>query len=997
MGANSLFKLAPPQWERLCALLDQALELPVASRGAWLDALPDEDAALRGHLDRLIAHAGETAASGTSSDGPFERMPPVLAEGEPALPPVTGPYRVLRLLGEGGMGRVWLAERTDMLHGRPIALKLPHAAWRHPDLAERMAQEREVLAVLDHPNIARIYDAGLAADGQPYLALEYVEGERIDEHVRHERLGVRAIVSLFLQITSAVAHAHARLVVHRDLKPGNVLVTPEGQVRLLDFGIAKLLSPAVGGPAAELTAPTARALTPQYAAPEQILGRPIGTAADIYALGVMLHELLTGELPYRAPRDALMKLQQEIVNEEPPRPSQRVTDPVRRRLLAGDLDTVILKALKKDPAARYPTALALAADLQNWLEDRPVTARPDSAAYRARKFVRRNWIVVGLAGTAVLSLGVGLGISVWQAQRAVQEAQKATAIKDFLVGLFAANDIERADGRHKREQSVQQLLEQSASELGTGLRNQPEVQGELQRLVGSLLFNLEIKDAALRVRQQRADALARAQAPASDQVAALRELDESLRALDRMDDARKVLDAARALCVRAGRVDTPECLGAQLDLGRVEFVQRHIDASLGLVEPLFAPTAARLLEAGDLALAHETLAQLRAEQNRPEESYALFDKAVEMRRAQWGGDCVRLALMRERFARHLWYLRRLARAETEFKAAWQVTVQALGPEHVATARAEMNLGRLQSYVGTGTEGRSHLRNARDVLLAQADRMSPTDVFELQAGWASALLVDGFLAEARAPLDDAAARRARLSSQEGLDQTFELTQARWQLDTGHFDEARAQFERLRDEAIRSGGPAHPMVADRRLRLAQALMASTRFDAAGAELAAALATQDAGEAAFGSPKHRAQVLQVALWVEQGRLEQAAPLAQALEQQARRTERANQYRDVVVLLEETLGRTAAALGHPDEAARHFETAIGNLAIANADHPWLAALRGHHALALADLGKLAAARQELALAQAGLRATPLAGPQYRRPVEAAARRLAGDATHMS
>ncbi|HSN34069.1 MAG TPA: serine/threonine-protein kinase, partial [Ideonella sp.] len=514
MSATPLFDLAPGEWATLRRLLDDALDQPVGERAAWLAALPAEHERLKPRLRSLLAHAdgGIDAPATGHAGGGFGTLPRLApseqaSADEAALPPDAGPYRATRLLGEGGMGRVWLAERTDMLHGRPVALKLPHAFSRHPRLAERMAQEREILAVLDHPNIARIYDAGVTADGQPYLALEYVEGERIDAYAKRLRLGVRERVALFLQVTAAVAHAHARLVVHRDLKPGNILVTGEGQVRLLDFGIAKLIAANADGAPLELTAPAQRALTPQYAAPEQILGQPIGTAADIYSLGVVLYELLTGELPYKPRRASAAALEETIVSAEPPRPSQRTADARARRALQGDLDTVLLKALKKDPAERYATVQALADDLANWLADRPVKARPDSTWYHARKFVRRNRLGVALAAGFVLSLGGALGAALWQAGEARAQAAKAGAITDFLVGLFRANDIEQAEGRSKRGQSVQQLLEKSADALGSSLAGQPELRTELQRVVGRLLHDLDIGEAAVRVRQQRADAL----------------------------------------------------------------------------------------------------------------------------------------------------------------------------------------------------------------------------------------------------------------------------------------------------------------------------------------------------------------------------------------------------------------------------------------------------------------------------------------------------------
>src|SRR5262245_60210181 len=292
------FELDPAQWSALRGLLDSALALEPAQRSTWIEQLPPEHAYLKQRLVGLLAHV----ADGTGAS-PLDTLPkvetaqfaPDLASGEGVeqAGELIGPYRLVRPLGAGGMGSVWLAERTDMLQKRPVALKLPRAAWRGARLAERLAREREILAALNHPNIARLYDAGIAADGQPYLALEFVEGERFDAYCKRKQLDVPARLRLFLQVARAVAHAHANLVVHRDLKPTNILVSESGEVKLLDFGIAKLLDEG-GGRETELTQLGGRALTPDYAAPEQILGRAIGTAADVYALGVVLFELLTG-------------------------------------------------------------------------------------------------------------------------------------------------------------------------------------------------------------------------------------------------------------------------------------------------------------------------------------------------------------------------------------------------------------------------------------------------------------------------------------------------------------------------------------------------------------------------------------------------------------------------------------------------------------------------------------------------------------------------------
>src|SRR6185436_14101596 len=318
---------------------------------------------------------------------------------------LVGPYRLVRELGAGGMGAVWLAERADGLIQRSIALKLPHLVTpRRAELAERMAREREILAALDHRNIAKLFDAGLTAEGQPYLALEYVEGVPIDQYVRGAgdaaALPLEQRLRLFLQVAHAVAYAHGKLVVHRDLKPANILVTANGGVRLLDFGIAKLLDDGEAR-ATQLTRLSGGAFTPEYASPEQILGEPLTVASDVYSLGVVLYELLTGTRPYRLKRDSLGALEEAILQAAPARPSE-IAPPELRKALRGDLDTIVPKALKKNPAQRYATVNAFAEDLACYLQDRPVQARPDSSTYVLRKFVARNRLAVGASAATLL-------------------------------------------------------------------------------------------------------------------------------------------------------------------------------------------------------------------------------------------------------------------------------------------------------------------------------------------------------------------------------------------------------------------------------------------------------------------------------------------------------------------------------------------------------------------------------------------------------------------
>jgi len=417
------FDLSPAQWQTLRSLLDEAMALEGDERARWLDGLQGERAGFRSRLAALLAHA-----QGSSAQALLATLPRVeTGQFAPAPPPAEriGPYRLIRELGSGGMASVWLAERTDMLKGRQVALKLPHGAWRRAGLADRLQREREILATLEHPNIARLYDAGVADDGQPWLALEYVAGERIDAWCERHALDVPARLRLFLQVARAVAHAHSNLVVHRDLKPSNILVTGDGEVKLLDFGIAKLLEQGEAHET-ELTQQAGRALTPEYAAPEQILGRPIGTAADVYALGVVLYELLAGCRPYMLQRHSRAALEEAILQADAAPPSARAPA-ARRAALRGDLDTIALKALRKNPAERYATVAALAEDIERHLSHRPVLAQPDALGYRVSRLLRRHRVMVGAGAAVTLALLAGTALAWWQARAALQARDRAAA------------------------------------------------------------------------------------------------------------------------------------------------------------------------------------------------------------------------------------------------------------------------------------------------------------------------------------------------------------------------------------------------------------------------------------------------------------------------------------------------------------------------------------------------------------------------------------------
>lgn len=475
-------------WTALNQLLDTALDLPPDKREAWLEELTGEYGPLALRLRELLTQAGQLTVEDPLNTIPkldipaFEEKTSPYSVEKPG--DTVGPYRLVRELGRGGMGTVWLAERIDGMLDRPAALKLPSGNWQPAVLAERMARERQILATLNHPNIARLYDAGFH-DGRPYLALEYVEGCSISDYCESQSLGVTARLSLFLDVIKAVAHAHSRLVVHRDLKPSNILVTGDGQVVLLDFGIAKLLEE---GTAQEtgLTEFGGRALTPDYASPEQIAGKPIGTASDIYSLAVVLYELLVGTRPYNLRRASRGALEDAILRVEPVRPSVAAPEPVRK-ILRGDLDTILLKALKKPPEDRYPTAEALADDLQRHLSGQPVLTRADSRTYRLSKFLRRNRLGVAAAMAVLLAVLVGVSTVLWQARVAIAERNRAEEVKAFLVDIFRDANLEEGEGKSL---TALDLLKRANERIDNTLTSSPGVRSELRNAVGASLMSL---------------------------------------------------------------------------------------------------------------------------------------------------------------------------------------------------------------------------------------------------------------------------------------------------------------------------------------------------------------------------------------------------------------------------------------------------------------------------------------------------------------------------
>ncbi|MEO8079288.1 MAG: serine/threonine-protein kinase [Caldimonas sp.] len=451
--------------------LDRLLDAPVAEREAELELLRREQPTLHGRLCRLLAASDDTSSSRALAipllAGLHAAAPTRVTAGER----IAG-WRLLRELGRGGMSVVWLAERAEGGLRREVAIKLPTGAMWSDVLAERFARERDVLASLDHPNIARLFDAGVSEDGQPYIVLEYIAGRPITEAAAG--LPTRQRLALFQQMLAAVQHAHRHLVVHRDLKPGNILVNAEGQVKLLDFGIAKLLAPPAD--AAVLTQEAGSVLTPRYAAPEQVLAQPVSTATDVYSAGVVLYELLTGRLPYANGEAGVATLMQAVVGAEPERPG-----------VSQDIDTVLLKALRKAPADRYTSIERFAEDCRRVLADEPILARRVPWWYRLRLLVRRHRVASALAALASIAVVVAMGVAWHQARETLAQKVRGDAVRDFIFSMMSDAEPSAGHGQLAGKALLDAAVARARSEFG----DRPRLRGELLGELGRVYFRIQ--------------------------------------------------------------------------------------------------------------------------------------------------------------------------------------------------------------------------------------------------------------------------------------------------------------------------------------------------------------------------------------------------------------------------------------------------------------------------------------------------------------------------
>lgn len=1012
-------KIPMALWPRLMPLLDQALDQPPDQRDAWLrqQALDEETAKA---LRQLLAERDELEDGSFMAALPPLSHPDAMASESSAVSSssagtatggsqsglfagdMLGPYRLIKPLGQGGMSVVWLAERDDGQIRRQVALKMPHAGPGQALLAERMRRERDILASLEHRHIARLYDVGTGPQGLPFMVLEYVEGLPLPTYCDEHKLGIHERLQLFLQVLSAVQYAHTKLVLHRDLKPSNILVNEQGEVKLLDFGIAKLIKGSETGaaPSTELTQHSGQVLTPDYAAPEQIAGQPLTTASDVYALGVILFELLTGQRPYRLPRGTRGALEEAILATDPRRPSQvwqdadvqthhmsavTITDLAEHyktsprrlsQLLKGDLDVIVATALQKQAARRYATAEAFAQDIQHHLAKEPIAAQPDSRWYRTRKYVQRHAWALSAVGAVVVALSVGLGVALWQAQQARQEAAKANAIKDFLVGLFENGDVEQPDALRKRQQTVEQLLVNSAHALGTQLKDQPQVRVELQGVVGGLLHNLAITDEAIKLRKQRVAQLEVMGAPVAERAQALRDLADSQDARGEIADAKATLERGLDLCKQVGMSPANVCYGLQVALGHLAVIARDMRLAEQLISPAYEHLRAQRVDSPQWAEALVAQGDLLSLKDDNQASFELYEEAMAVRARLWGAHSARLAKERYELAMSLAQVGRLAQAHHEMETAYQTMVAALGPQHLNSAIIELQLGLLQAYIGLQTGGDQYIKHAADIILSQQRDVDARMIFQAHSVLAEVALFDGRLEEARPHLETAMRLQDELKDRVPLDGRIQTTMAWYLEDVGRVEEARHLLLEVRGELIKDLGSQHPYVLD----VDDVLITSYLSESKWQEAEQLLRTfSDAGDRSADA----AMAMSATVLMGKGQYLKAEAVLEKRHKQIAAGSRENQYRLVIYNLYDQIGRVKYGLRKWLEAKASFEQAIHTLSSGNPSNPYLAETRARYGLCLLSLGDRVGAQKQADLAARALLTQKPLAYRFRIPLD--------------
>jgi serine/threonine-protein kinase len=739
------------RFRRIDAMFDAALDLPPDQRKDYLDRVSGEDAELRTEVERLLrAHQRADSFLVTPAAelaGPlFDPTEMLTLAGTPDR---IGPWRIVRAIGRGGMGDVYLGERADGQFEQRAAIKvIQHGT---PSLVRRFLEERRILALLEHPGIARLIEGGLTPGGLPYFAMELVEGEPVDRYCTDHDLPVARRVELVADVCDAVAYAHNHLVIHRDLKPSNILVTPSGRVKLLDFGIAKVLTED------QQTETQFPAMTPEFAAPEQVRGEQVSTATDVYALGVLLYLLLTGGYPYDVRNKSLSELVRVVSDEEPARPSTRAPEDSRGSI-RGDLDLIVMTALQKAPARRYQSPTALAEDLRRLLDGRPILARPDRASYRLRKFVGRHRTGVVLAATVVGLVVAGVARERVLRQRAEIEARKAREVGDYLVSLFDLADPFGSDRGAGGDVSVRTLLDRGSKRVDSTLAGQPEVQAELRGVLGRVYTTLGVYDRATTLLRQTlaqhrsiygevhpvvaedmdrlGDALVQQDNYAEAEPLLRGALEQRRRLLGTANDAtaqsldhlatmyqwRNEYDAAEplfreALAIRRGLFgDSATAVAESLNnLALLLYQKDEYDQAAPLYR---SALAINIRHFGEIhprtAETLHNLAQTEERLGNDAEAEALYRRALEAKRKTLGNLHPSVTVNLNNLGSFLLDQGRVEEAETLIREALALDRQIFGPRHSYVAASLGNLGTALKMKGDFVEAEDRYRDALEI-------------------------------------------------------------------------------------------------------------------------------------------------------------------------------------------------------------------------------------------------------------------------------------------
>jgi len=872
-------------WQSASPYLDTALDLPPEERARWLASLRSESPELAAQVERWLREC-----QAVEGDEFLEGA----AEVEPARSALAGlqvgAYRLVEPIGHGGMGSVWMAERTDGRFEGKVAVKLLNAALVGRAGEERFAREGRILARLAHPQIAHLLDAGVSSIGQPYLVLEHVEGEEIDRYCDRRGLGVHDRVRLFLDVLAPVAHAHANLVVHRDLKPSNVLVTGSGQVKLLDFGIARLLdADDSAGRAPRLTREDDAVLTPAYAAPEQVSRGEVTTATDVYALGVLLYVLLTGRHPAGDALTSPAALLDSIVSVEPPKMSS-VAPAAAARLLRGDLDTIVAQALRKEPARRYQSVTVLADDLRRHLQHEPVSARADAYTYRAAKFVRRNRTATAMGAVAVVVLVGGVVATSWQAARAAAERD------------FAMRQLARAE---------------SMNDLNTFLLSDAAPHGR-PFTAGELLNQAE----ALLNRQS---------AGTADDVTveSLISIGRQYRSQDEDANARRVLDRAYELALglppdRASTRAKAACALASA-LVRGDDVPR----ARALIDEALAAMPTDRTPVLDRVFCEQCASEVMMEAGEAERGIEHALTAERLAAASGLGS----GLLKMTLAMDVAEAYRMAGRNAEASAAFEVAfarLTALGRERTEKAGTLLNnWGLARFLLGHPVEAEQMFRRAVDIASADGAGASVSPMLTLNL--ARTVIENGRAAEglemAERAVDDARKAGDQLVEVQSL-----LVRSAGNRELGHFsrsDELLAQFERVQKErGMPSDHIAFAALASERAAVA---LGRGDFSAAAAAADNAVAIAEASRQARDAlPRMLLRRANVALAA--GRMAvattdatRALALEQAMSEPGSRTSRLGRCYLALGEAHRAEGRSAEARATLADAIAHLEPSLG------------------------------------------------------------------------